>query len=183
MGFLVKPDSSASKHRLTPHLTSYTPPYTFSPFLNPPKISTPQNTKTRSTPQLTIKQIEQPKTQSTYQHNTKSQYTNKIKTTSVPHTSTLQNPKHKAPPNTTPNPKTQNKIKTTSFPHTSHPILPPTLSTHFSTRLTNQPLNPSKHKAPPNNQYNNPENKATHQTQYNNPKHNPKPKAPKQYLT
>ena len=42
-------------------------------------------------------------------------------------------------------------------PHTLYP--PPMLSPHFSNRLTFQPLNPSKHKAPPNNQYNNPETK------------------------
>ena len=124
-----------SKQMLTPHLTSYTPPYTFTPFLNLPNISTLQNTKTRSTPQLTTKQIAQPKTRSTCQHNTKSQYTNKIKTTSFPHTSTLQNTKTPSTSQLNTNTKTQNKIKTTSFPHTSHPILPPTLSHHFSTRL------------------------------------------------
>ena len=138
-----------SKQQLTPHLTSYTPPYAFTPFLNPPPTSTLQNTKTRSTPQLTTKQKAQPKTQSTYQHNTKSQHTN--------------------------------EIKTPSFPHILHPIPPPMLSPHFSTCLTNQPLNPSKHKAPPKihkiiPKQSNPPNK------YNHPKHNPKPKAPKQIL-
>ena len=51
----------------------------------------------------------------------------------------FKTPKHKAPPNSTKTPR-QNKIKTTSFPHTSHPIPPPTLSPHFSTRLANQPF-------------------------------------------
>ena len=37
---------------LAPHLTSYTPPYTFIPFLNPPKILTFQNHNTQSTSQF-----------------------------------------------------------------------------------------------------------------------------------
>ena len=118
----------------------YPPPYAFTPFLNPPPTSTLQNTKTRSTPQLTTKQKAQPKTQSTYQHNTKSQHTNEIKTTSFPDTSTLQNTKTQNTSKLNKNTKTQNKIKTTSFPHTSHPIPPPTLSPHFSSRLANQPF-------------------------------------------
>ena len=103
-----------SKHRLTPHLTSYTPPYTFIPFLNPPTNSTlpkPQYTKHKC-------QI-QSKTQST---------------SHVPR----RNPKHKA------------KSEAPPLPHTSHPILPPTLSHHFSTRPTVQPFKTPTHKAPPN---------------------------------
>ena len=45
---------SISKHMLALHLTSYTPPYIFNPFLNPPNISTSQNTKTQSTSQQPI---------------------------------------------------------------------------------------------------------------------------------
>ena len=147
-----------SKHRLTPHLTSYTPPYTFTPFLNLPKISTPQNIKTRSTPQLTIKQIEQPTTQSTYQHNTKSQYTNKIKTTSVPHTSTLPNPKHKHLPTQPQTPKHKTKSKQppphlTSYtpPYAFTPFLNPpntsTLTSRKTQSTSQQSIQQSRNKA------------------------------------
>ena len=42
--------SFKSKHRLTPHLTSCTPPYTFNPFLNPPSKSTLKSLKTQKAP-------------------------------------------------------------------------------------------------------------------------------------
>ena len=40
-----------SKHRLTPHLIPYTPPYTFTSFLKPPNTSTFKSRKTQSTSQ------------------------------------------------------------------------------------------------------------------------------------
>ena len=51
--FWIMASVVASLHlMLAPHLTSYTPPYTFIPFLNPPKILTFQNHNTQSTSQF-----------------------------------------------------------------------------------------------------------------------------------
>ena len=129
---------------LTPHLTSYTPPYTFTPFLNPPKISTFQNTKTQSTSQIphrkskynpkpkhlpspTPKSQIQSKTQSTSQHITKPQ-------------STKQNPKHR-PDATSHTPYT--------LPYTFTPFLKPpknsTLQTDKAQSTSQNKCNYPKH--------------------------------------
>ena len=52
-----------SKQMLTPH--PIPPPHTFTPFLNPPKISTSQNTKTQSTSQ---KPIQKSRNKATHQN-------------------------------------------------------------------------------------------------------------------
>ena len=64
-------------------------------------------------------------------HNTKSQYTYKIKTTFFPHTSTLQNTKTQSTFQLNKNTKTQNKIRTTSFPPHLMPYTPPYAFTPF----------------------------------------------------
>ena len=75
---LIKKPRAYSKQGLTPHLMPYTPPYTFTPFLNPPKISTLKSRKTQSTSQ---NQHNNPENKATHQPNTTIQ-------------NTIQNPKH-----------------------------------------------------------------------------------------
>ena len=104
--------------RLTPHLISYTPPYTFNPFLKPPNISTFQNTKTRSTPQLTAKQ--RPPTNTTPNPNTQA----KSKQPPSPAPQPCKTPKHKAPPNSTKTPKYKTKSKQPPSP-TPHALYSP----------------------------------------------------------
>ena len=113
-----------SKHRLTPHLIPYTPPYTFTPFLKPPNNSTLKSLKTQSTSQQSIQQS---RNKATYQ----AQYNNP-----------KRNPKHKAPTNSAQNPEAT-KRKNLLTPHLTsppplhvHPFLNPPNKSTLSTRNT-----------------------------------------------
>ena len=113
--FMVDRNPQRSKSRLTPHLTSYTPPYAFTPILNPPNKSTLQTAIHKAPPKS---HAEIPNT-----------IQNQTRTSNPTPKSQIQS-KTKAP-NTIPSPKAQNNIRSIALtPHLTS-YTPPTLQHQF----------------------------------------------------